>query len=58
MLGPGQLGEGLGGTGGWGHARERVPGAGRVRGRNRAVVVHFGCVGYGDTVTRFLTINE
>ena len=52
------------GGGGWG---ERVgggmrvtgvPGAGRVRGRNRAVVVRFGCVGYGDTVTRFLTINE
>ena len=26
-------------------------------GENRVVVVHLGCVGYGDTVTRLLTIN-
>ena len=54
---PGQLGEGLGRTGGWGHARGRVPGAVCVRGRNRVVVVYLGCIGYGDTVTRLVTIN-
>ena len=54
---PVQLGEGLGRTGGWGHARGRVLGAVCVRGRNRVVVVHLGCVGYGDTITRLLTIN-
>ena len=53
---PGQLG-GLGRTGGWGHARERVLGATCVRGKNRVVVVYLGCVGYGDTETRLLPIN-